>query len=142
MPVSKRTTTGGVESSIGINQSKTTSFKHSSTGGVQRESRQLNTKSNLQQNLIKNSNATALALRARGQKTAPNLLIMRFQKQIKVEGIGEYTIEVTNLVDARTMQVQPIFPSLMNSENTQLASVRQEQLRHNFLGIEGKTVQT
>jgi len=45
-----------------------------------------------------------LALKATAQK-APDLLIMRFQKQVKVEGIGEYTIELTNLIDPKTMQV-------------------------------------
>jgi hypothetical protein len=44
-------------------------------------------------------------------------LIFGFQKQVIVEGVGEYTIEVTNVVDAKTMQVQPLFPSLMNAEN-------------------------
>ncbi len=38
-----------------------------------------------------------------------------------VEGHGQYSIEVTNVVNANTMQMQPLFPSLMSSDNLFLA---------------------
>ena len=78
---------------------------HSSTGGMMYPKKQKFTRTSEQPlQLIKHSKAAALALKATAQK-APDFLIMRFQKQVKVEGIGEYTIEVTNLIDPKTMQV-------------------------------------
>lgn len=56
--------------------------------------------------------STSLGLQS---KTPANLLLFKYQKKVKVPGHGEYDIEVTNVMNANTMQVQPLFPSLMDS---------------------------
>jgi hypothetical protein len=42
---------------------------------------------------------------------------MKFQKKVRVKGHGEYTIEITNLVNSKTLQSRPALPSLMDSAN-------------------------
>jgi hypothetical protein len=44
-------------------------------------------------------------------------MLMKYKKKIKVEGHGEYEIEVTNIVNSNTMQMMPLIPSLMSQEN-------------------------
>ena len=49
------------------------------------------------------------------QAMKSSLLLFKYEQQIKVEGHGEYNIEVTSVVNPNTMEVQPIFPSLMSN---------------------------
>ena len=42
---------------------------------------------------------------------------MKFQKKIVIQGHGEYQIEITNLVNPRTLAQVPMLPSIMDSVN-------------------------
>jgi len=55
---------------------------------------------------------TAVAINAIQKK---KFMLFSFKKTIVVEGHGNYEIEVTNVVNASTMEVQSVFPSLMSN---------------------------
>jgi len=42
-------------------------------------------------------------------------MIFNCKKTVVVEGHGNYEVEITNVVNSTTMEVQPVFPSLMSS---------------------------
>lgn len=44
-------------------------------------------------------------------------MILNCKKTVVVEGHGSYEIEITNVVNSSTMEVQPVVPSLMSSTN-------------------------
>lgn len=46
-----------------------------------------------------------------------NYFVYKTQSTIKVEAHGNYQIEVTNIINANSMKVVPIIPSLMSHEN-------------------------
>ena len=48
-----------------------------------------------------------------------NFIALKYKTSIAVEGMGEYFIEITNLVNTKTFKERPIIPSLMNMANVQ-----------------------
>ena len=49
-------------------------------------------------------------------------MLLKYKKMIEVEDHGNYEIEVTNVVNAKSMRVQPLIPSLMSSDNLRLTA--------------------
>ena len=47
------------------------------------------------------------------------LLTLKYQTSIKVDGVGEYEIEMTNVIDTRTFQEKPLMPTLLSVANVQ-----------------------
>jgi len=47
--------------------------------------------------------------------TKKKFMIFNCKKTVVVEGHGNYEIEITNVVNSSTMEVQPVVPSLMSS---------------------------
>lgn len=46
-----------------------------------------------------------------------NFIALKFRTNIEVEGVGEYQIEITNVVNTKTFEKRHIVPSLMNMAN-------------------------
>lgn len=46
-----------------------------------------------------------------------NFIALRYKTKIEVEGVGEYQIEITNVVNTKTFKERQIVPSLMNMAN-------------------------
>ena len=44
-------------------------------------------------------------------------IAMKYRTKIEVEGVGQYEIEVTNVVNTRTFKERQLIPSLMNVAN-------------------------
>jgi hypothetical protein len=47
-------------------------------------------------------------------------MLLKYKKIIEIEDHGNYEIEVTNFVNANSMRVQPLIPSLMSSDNLRM----------------------
>lgn len=45
-------------------------------------------------------------------------MMVKYHTKIKVDGLGEYEIEVKNVIDVRTLQEKPLVPTLMSFTNT------------------------
>ena len=48
-----------------------------------------------------------------------NFIALKYKTRIAVEGVGEYEIEVKNVIDTKTFKERHIVPSLMNVANIQ-----------------------
>lgn len=46
-----------------------------------------------------------------------NFIALSFRSRIAVAGVGEYQIEITNIVDTKTFKERPVVPSLLNMAN-------------------------
>jgi len=44
-------------------------------------------------------------------------MAIRYKTRIEVDGVGEFEIEVTNVVNTRTFKERQLVPSLMNMAN-------------------------
>ena len=48
-----------------------------------------------------------------------HFIAIKYKTKIEVEGLGQYEIEVTNVVNTRTFKERQLMPSLMNMANIQ-----------------------
>lgn len=48
-----------------------------------------------------------------------HFIAIKYKTKIEVEGLGQYEIEVTNVVNTRTFKERQLVPSLMNMANIQ-----------------------
>lgn len=48
-----------------------------------------------------------------------NFIALKYKTNIEVEGVGEYQIEITNIINTKTFEKRHIVPSLMNMANFQ-----------------------
>jgi len=44
-------------------------------------------------------------------------MLLKYKQKIKVEGHGEYEIEVKNVIDTRTFEQKPLIPTLLSVAN-------------------------
>lgn len=50
-----------------------------------------------------------------------NFIALKYKTKIEVDGLGEYQIEITNVVNTGTLIEKPLIPSLLNVANLQKA---------------------
>lgn len=48
-----------------------------------------------------------------------NYIALKYKTKVAVEGVGEWQIEVTNVVNTKTFKERQVIPSLMNMANVQ-----------------------
>ena len=44
------------------------------------------------------------------------MYLVKQRQKVRVPGVGEYEVEVQNVLNSNTMQQKPLMPSMMNSE--------------------------
>ena len=66
-----------------------------------------------------------------------NFIALKYKTSVAVEGMGEYQIEIVNVVNTRTFKERQVVPSLMNMANYQRIEanrakrIMQQQLKSN-----------
>ena len=45
--------------------------------------------------------------------------MLNYRTKVLVDGVGEYQIEVTNVVDKKNFEERPIVPTILNTANVQ-----------------------
>ncbi len=48
-----------------------------------------------------------------------NYIALKYKTSVAVEGLGEYQIEIVNVVNTKTFKERQVIPSLMNMANFQ-----------------------